>query len=251
MVICPKKGLGCHTTGYEPAAKAFNEVNIACESCHGPGGSHVKAPKKAKLIVDKTAEACGQCHIRGKDKSKTYGFPVDYQLGKPETLLANFDPIPMTDTASIFPDEKTSKRHRQQYLDWMKSKHATKGVGCVACHDPHKGPPVTMGLPQGQLKGEKNALCLSCHEAFKAKPEEHSRHTLARASCVDCHMPRVIADGTLSTHTFKTLTPADTLKYGVDEKGRVKMPNSCTYKCHQGKDATWAQEAMVKWGLAK
>ncbi len=27
---------GCHTTGFDPSTKKFNEMNIGCEACHGP-----------------------------------------------------------------------------------------------------------------------------------------------------------------------------------------------------------------------
>ncbi len=49
--------------------------------------------------------------------------------------------------------------------------------------------------------------------------------------------------GALSPHTFRTLSPENSLKYGAD-----KMPNSCTYRCHQdkGEDKT----ARAQWALS-
>ena len=131
----------CHATGVDYKARQFNELNIGCEACHGPGVLHVKDPKAAKVAVDRTSENCGQCHIRGTDTSKTFGYPIDYEFNKAETLLAKFTPIPMTDAGSVYPDQKNSNRHRQQYLDWQKSKHAQVGVTCTTCHDPHLGGP--------------------------------------------------------------------------------------------------------------
>src|SRR6266545_2795657 len=37
------KCAGCHTTGYEPATRTFNELNIGCEHCHGPGREHANS----------------------------------------------------------------------------------------------------------------------------------------------------------------------------------------------------------------
>lgn len=34
---------GCHTTGYNPTNRTFNELNIHCEACHGPASDHVGA----------------------------------------------------------------------------------------------------------------------------------------------------------------------------------------------------------------
>jgi hypothetical protein len=55
---------GCHATGANYKTRQFNELNIGCEACHGPGALHVKDPKASKVAVDKTSENCGQCHMR-------------------------------------------------------------------------------------------------------------------------------------------------------------------------------------------
>jgi len=224
---------GCHATGVDYKARQFNELNIGCEACHGPGALHVKDPKGSKVAVDKTSEGCGQCHIRGQDTSKKFGYPIDYEFNKPQTLLAKFDPIPVTDTGSVYPDQKNSNRHRQQYLDWKKSKHAAAQVTCNTCHDPHVG---ALNYRTGMLREDDRALCGQCHEAIVGDPAKHSGHRYEQASCSACHLPKIIASGSLSTHTFEAVPPAKTLQYGVDDRGRVKMPNSCTAYCHKAVD---------------
>lgn len=229
--------VGCHTTGYNPQTRAWAELNIGCESCHGPGSAHAGAPAKANIIIDRTAEACGSCHIRGADNATRFGFPTAYRLGRPETLLSTFTPIPMTDAASVFPDQFTSNRHRQQFIDYSKSKHFTSAkMGCVACHDPHTGTEVAYS----QLKKPKATLCNSCHPAQAANFAAHTGHKPFQVTCADCHTPRVIANGTVSTHTFRALLPADTLRLGP------RQANSCTYKCHATQTAAWAQQYMVE-----
>lgn len=86
--------ISCHTTGGEarvpdmyartdPAAMSADsrvrEFGVACESCHGPGGGHVRSPKRlasvggavsagggivnpARLDPARASEVCGQCH---------------------------------------------------------------------------------------------------------------------------------------------------------------------------------------------
>ncbi|MBI5386900.1 MAG: hypothetical protein HZA90_19685 [Verrucomicrobia bacterium] len=146
------KCAGCHTTGYDPATRTFNELNIGCESCHGPGGDHVANDgEKSFIVIDRTDEGCGQCHIRaesvamGSFTNREFNFPIGYVPGQPGTL--QFIPEPLNATASFFSDG-TSKRHRQQYLDVhypgvRVTKHHAQGVSCVRCHNPHTAGTVT------------------------------------------------------------------------------------------------------------
>ncbi|MFH1726307.1 MAG: multiheme c-type cytochrome [Elusimicrobiota bacterium] len=63
--------LKCHTTGfgkggYDPAKSEEENskfLNVQCESCHGPGSDHFKAPmtQKKETIVRATT-ACAGCH---------------------------------------------------------------------------------------------------------------------------------------------------------------------------------------------
>jgi predicted CXXCH cytochrome family protein len=233
---------GCHATGVDYKARQFNELNIGCEACHGPGALHVKDPKGSKVAMDKTSENCGQCHIRGQDTSKTFGYPIDYEFNKPQTLLAKFTPIPVTDAGSVYPDQKNSNRHRQQYLDWQKGKHAAAGVTCTACHDPHEG---ALNYRTGMLRGPEKAVCGGCHEAIVGNPEKHSGHRYEQASCSSCHLLKTIGAGSVTTHTFEAVAPAKTIQYGKDDRGRVKMPNSCGAYCHRGTEVA-ALDASYK-----
>lgn len=78
----------CHATGLTietkdfPGFKAvvtswdYKDLNITCESCHGPGSEHAKTSDKTKIIAPKylTAKAsnelCGQCHGSHDGKSE-------------------------------------------------------------------------------------------------------------------------------------------------------------------------------------
>ena len=64
--------VACHVTGHkkaggypqEDAAKLAAVAAVGCESCHGPGSTHVAAPKAEKKGTIKlgSAEACTGCH---------------------------------------------------------------------------------------------------------------------------------------------------------------------------------------------
>jgi hypothetical protein len=153
------KCAGCHTTGYDPATRTWNELNIGCEACHGPGGDHVADGGDTVFpVIDRSSEGCGHCHIRaesvamGSFTNKQFNFPIGYELGNPSSL--QFIPEPLSATASFFPNG-TSTRHRQTYLDLnypgrTPAKHYQQGVSCTSCHDPHTAGILTTypsGLP--------------------------------------------------------------------------------------------------------
>ncbi|MHB1006311.1 MAG: multiheme c-type cytochrome [Chloroflexota bacterium] len=227
----------CHATGMDPALRQWSEINIGCEACHGPGATHAKDPGTVRMFIDKSSENCGKCHIRGRDTSGRVGYPVDVEYGKPSTLMAKFNPIKMTDAASVYPDQTNSSRHRQQYLDWSKSGHADWDVTCVTCHDPHKG---SLTERKTDLRAKGDELCAKCHSDKTTDPKVHSGHSAQAASCASCHLPKVIASGSVSTHTFEAIAPAKTLQYGE------KMVNSCTYGCHKTQTVQWADEAFKR-----
>jgi hypothetical protein len=76
-------------------------------------------------------------------------------------------------------------------------------------------------------------------------PAKHSNHRYEQASCAACHLPKIIANGSRSTHTFEAVPPAKTIQHGTDNQGRVRMPNSCNAYCHKGTDVA-AMDAKYK-----
>jgi peroxiredoxin len=89
--------LKCHTTGFgreggfPPGAAASAHADLArvgCESCHGPGGNHVAAPKERGKIValgDKCdscviLQICGSCHDAANDAG--FEFAVKAKIDK-------------------------------------------------------------------------------------------------------------------------------------------------------------------------
>lgn len=239
----------CHVTGQDiTKMKAGNyewkEMDVGCESCHGPGSLHKDADATMKKLTivhpdamakDKAAALCGRCHNRGQTTGTAYKYPIDYQLG--DNLPANWT----TDNATGVNFWKDTdnvtilayQQHRMQYPDFIKSKHFGK-VFCFDCHDQHS---LTL------VKEEKsNELCYTCHSDKKANLQAHTKHTTnvtddkaAGSRCTSCHMVKL--DKTVYSfdqrnHAFKILNP---------RRGPDNMPNSCmgggTGNCH-GVDAS-------------
>lgn len=85
----------CHVTAFgvpaEQLDKRFKkEAGVQCESCHGPGGNHVKArmaaamsgeggegyqaPSPGEIIANPTADTCKQCHNEESPSYKPFCF---------------------------------------------------------------------------------------------------------------------------------------------------------------------------------
>jgi predicted CXXCH cytochrome family protein len=170
-----KQCVGCHTTGYDVKTRQWEQPNVTCESCHGPGSLHKAAGDKTKitnpasLTTDKQAMVCGQCHSKGTDTTKAYAFPINFKPGD--------------DLSKAFIDAKPkASGMNQQYSEMLGGKHFANKVICTTCHDPH-------GPVQGtshQLKKPINDLCNGCHNKDLSK---HAPGAPAGITCAVCHMP--------------------------------------------------------------
>jgi predicted CXXCH cytochrome family protein len=238
----------CHVTGlkinYDAEKNTFktkwSDSGAACEACHGPGSIHVaevKYKKTATILnpakipyADRGAQVCGQCHNRGASIAETkapigpknYEFPNGEARYIPGKVLENY----YIEKPGLWPDG-SSKQHHQQYNDWKKSKHADAGINCWNCHSVHgKG-----AISKHSIKEGGDKLCLTCHQVNNELT--HSLHSYN--GCLSCHMPKTAMTATktgaarydISSHTFKVISPAETIKYG----GLDKQPNSCN-ACH-------------------
>lgn len=240
----------CHSTGYEknydPATQTFEstwaEINVGCESCHGPGEAHVTWAGSGSIDtiagVDergftfdiKTAPVaeqsgmCAACHARrealdGDSRIAGSDFNDDFKLALLRDDLYHPDGQ-ILDEVYVYGSFLQSKMHRE-------------GVGCSDCHEPHSL----------NLIAEGNAVCTQCHSpagndrfpSLQSKTydsPEHHLHT-AGAECVACHMPTttyMVVDPRRD-HSFKIPRPDLTVAIGT--------PNACT-GCHEDRSAQWA-----------
>lgn len=254
--------MGCHTTGgrytYDGSQQRFTETGwsepgIACEACHGPGGLHAAADEYDKRkhifhpdrLPDKrrAAMVCGYCHTRGKAKDQRHGYPTRgiEKKGELESvkLFEPGDDMHFTFDAGpgLHPDG-SSKKHRQQYNDWLQSEHATVGVMCWDCHDPHRK---DGRHEHAALREKGSALCLSCHVNVASKGI-HGLHDVN--SCIGCHMPSMAKSANpydIHAHTLKVIMP----KVSIEKGGVDKQPNACTLCHYHEKDKLEELQAIV------
>ena len=235
----------CHTTGfdkrYDAQADRFDsqwrEVNVSCQSCHGPGSQHVAAPQQRGQLADlktphKQVEACAACHSRRAELSAT---PVP---GQPH--LDHYLPALLRE--GLYHADGQQLDEVFVGGSFRQSKMYRMGVSCSNCHDPHSAKP--------RLQG--NALCLQCHQtpANPAFPSaagsydtpQHHHHEAGTpgAMCTACHMPakNYMIVQPRPDHSMRIPRPDLSVTLGT--------PNACN-NCHDGKSAQWAADAVTRW----
>lgn len=162
----------CHTTGYSPSGNqddlpgivgTWEEPGIQCEACHGPGSLHAKNPRGARMVIDRDAEQCGQCHRREAYK----------KIDSSESFVL----------------------HHEEYEDVFQGKHLV--LDCNTCHDPH------IGVIQLRIAGEitTRTECESCHYQ-QTQNQAVEMHGMINTQCVDCHMPYMVKSAWGNPETF-------------------------------------------------
>ena len=245
----------CHSTNLQKNfiddtyKTTFSEINVSCESCHGPASNHLvwtkeKEIKNKGLIVDlndrgvwesnggKTlkrkdifkhgsqVENCASCHsLRQKIKKETIG----------ENYLDAFHPR-FIEPGRYFPGGQI-KEEVYVYGSFKQSKMYHGGVVCTDCHKPHNL----------KLRAEGNALCLRCHTIENYASKKHHGHSLKGkgSKCVNCHMPE---------RTYMVVDPRRDHKF-VIPRPDLTTNNACM-SCH--KDGKWVSENFKKlWPTLK
>jgi Flp pilus assembly protein TadD len=258
----------CHSTNlrknYNLAADGYAttwfEMNVSCESCHGPGSNHVawadgkRGPRsesdanglvvhlkrasgswalegsssktlhwKGPTRTETELETCAPCH------SRRHPITSNYQPGQP----FNDSYVPsLLDSGVYYPDGQILEED-YEYGSFLQSKMHRLGVTCSDCHNPHD-----LTLPSANL----TAVCGGCHvpENFNTPEHHHHKAESSGALCVNCHMPSktyMVVDARRD-HSFRVPRPDFSVAYGT--------PNACT-QCHKDRSPTWASAAVAKW----
>jgi hypothetical protein len=197
-----------------------DEMNVGCESCHGPGSKHWEVAGQGKYIVspslltpEREAVICGQCHSRPKGFLNT-----DSPINADGTMmiagtsrneyLKNYAVSQLDGAANDYygdPD-KHSKSHHQQYSDFIRSsmyKNGTELMTCSTCHDPHQRTAFTRQLRNDPTSNVESCGASSCHTA---QATDLAGHLTAKgipvastkadiALCGDCHLTKTAKTG--------------------------------------------------------
>lgn len=242
----------CHATdfdaGYDLATDTYHstvlEGSVSCESCHGPGRSHVEwhqdqrgvdgYAQPARLLHPfrdlepaQQTELCERCHYRHE-----WRYAIDPDPRVPHHQLAT---SLNRDDVGFFADGRLKGlNYTGSTMAW--SKCATEGqMSCLTCHDMHSG--TRWALRYEETSPEQ---CASCHAEHVRDPKAHSHHETV--TCVDCHMPRHL-DGVLATlrdHSLSNPEPELTERFGADV-----VPNACG-ECHDEGPA-WNRKWREEW----
>lgn len=135
----------CHSTGVPSLGPGQTiqpfELGVQCESCHGPGGAHVKSAgtirNPGKLTAAQLNEYCGSCH-RKADEEMNWS-------------------------------NSWNVRHQPSYLNQAACFRKSEGkLSCLTCHDPH--------APLSRTAADYDKRCSGCHRTVK-----HRRALAARS----------------------------------------------------------------------
>jgi tetratricopeptide (TPR) repeat protein len=238
----------CHSTNlhknYDPDKNTYHtswqEINVSCEECHGPGSVHVDLARRKSPFWDRKIgyglpnlknkmlgtqlETCAKCHAR------RYQIHEDFRSGKP--FFDYYEPVLLANT--LYQADGQILDEVYEYDSFLQSKMHANHVKCSDCHDPHSL----------KLKFEGNRLCAQCHDPAKFDTEAHHHHKdgTAGAQCINCHMATrmyMVIDERRD-HSFRIPRPDLSVALGTS--------NACN-NCHTRADETfqWAADAVKKW----
>lgn len=251
----------CHSTGLEKNyhsqtnsySTTWSEVNVSCESCHGPGSDHSVDPSQplpveysaqmqwviaegatiANSIGDphqgaqKEINSCAGCHSR---RAKISDDPVNNHSAG-DTYLDHYQPQLLRQ--GLYHADGQIQDEVYVYGSFVQSKMYQRGVRCSNCHEPHSL----------KLKADGNQVCASCHAPQAYDNPSHHFHNgpdNPGAQCVNCHMPETTYMGIDNRRDHSMRIPRPLLAE------KVGAPNACNV-CHADQTPSWAGSAIAQW----
>lgn len=94
--------------------------------------------------------------------------------------------------------EQCGTCHAQTYIGWQVSKHGSKGLTCVSCHDMHAA--------GGPMKTDVSYMCADCHKNSESN-FAHRAHVPVGLACAECHLGErdtniAVAPHQMQDHSF-------------------------------------------------
>lgn len=232
----------------------FDEINVSCEACHGPGSKHLEwadlpATRQEQIenygLVAKTSNIsneeyvnnCARCHTRRMqigDFDHDFGDLLDIMT--PTLLLEDYHP-----DGQILNEDYV-------FGSFTQSKMYHTDIKCNDCHNVHSG----------ARHFEGNQLCFQCHvpdyygtdkHHFHKNPNEDGEVYLIDgkqvnigegAQCINCHMPAQYYMGIdfRNDHSIRVPRP--------DLSKELGTPNACNM-CHTDKSVDWSIKYFEEW----
>ena len=230
----------CHSTNLEKnyfiEKDSFNttysEINVACESCHGPANKHNKWATDNPLGKDtyiikglnqnEQLNLCAPCHARRTKLTPNLKTGEDFE---DQYMLQNL-------STNFYHGDGQIDEEDYVFGSFLQSKMYANGVMCSNCHDSHSL----------KLKFQGNNLCLQCHIPVKYNTKTHHFHeeSTEASLCINCHMTGkdYMGNDFRRDHSFRIPRPDQSEKYGT--------PNACN-GCHKEKSNQWAANTIKKW----
>ena len=185
---------GCHTVNQRgnaaTAAGGWDVVqdtayhDVQCESCHGPGETHVENPDDFQPLASIRAatdadNGCGECH-----SGVHHPFVDEWEQSKHAvpnaTVIAQATATPSSYGACLDCHSAQGALKawgiRADYIEKDAPTGEHLGIVCAVCHDPHGSP------NSGQLRfpidvpSQEENLCVKCHHK-RAEPETQAAVT--------------------------------------------------------------------------
>ncbi len=282
----------CHNTGPEPGLEQQSldngksrfvwntkvaELGIACEACHGPGGSHVQLeqmlarnpdakpvdslivnPKKLSKV--ESVLTCARCHGKMIAKKEfDHQCLTDGDFFKPGDwdFVKRYD-VPSRDESKDFKEsddgkyfwsDGTPRTTALEYQGTLLSACYKQGeMTCLSCHSMHNASPndqLLFGENNGLSFGQQNRACTQCHSQLVSdeRLQEHTHHATDSSGslCYNCHMPFQAYSLLKRVRSHRISTPS------AEETAKSGKPNACN-QCHIDQSLEWANERLADWG---
>jgi len=187
--------LECHSTyiralSTDPNTNRYDKSTlvpgISCETCHGPGGEHIRIENAhrsgsgaaaeshilnpAKFSRDRKVDLCAECHNGIQRTPLAPAF--SYVPGQPLSSYYKQLATAATEHPDVHGDQVGLLQRSKCYV-------SSKSMTCSTCHDVH-----TAEKPAESY----SAKCLGCHTWRSCKLSAKLGHSIEN-DCINCHMP--------------------------------------------------------------
>jgi len=139
--------------------------DVQCESCHGPGVTHVSAPEASQplstIIADTLAtKGCATCHQGAHNP-----FVEQWQRSGHGTVVTSAASHPLSDGCPYCHEGKAALAKFDPNAKYEEQGSSTLyAITCAVCHDPHGGPNTAQLRYPIDVPDVGVNLCMQCHQ---------------------------------------------------------------------------------------